>query len=722
MQFTAYATTLFISALVSGALAVFAWRRRKMLPAGTEMFLLLSAVALWSLCSSLESASLAREAKIFWSVITYVGSQSAPVLFFLFALRYTQQDSWLNGRRIAFLLIVPLASFLLAATNQWHHVLWPAITLKTGWAGVTGIFKHGSWYWFMITYDYLLMLLGMLALLRAAFSRRTLYSRQALFILLAALVPWVGNIAYSFLPSSLEGVDLTPIAFAVTGVLVTGAVFRYRLLDLGPIARDVLFESVRDVMVATDAAGRIVDVNPVGEELLGRSEREVIGLQAAEAFAGRPDLVERMTGGRREDHSEVEIVRDGARRHFDMQSWPLVGHNDRVLGRLVTMHDITELKLMQNELLSTKERLENLLRSSPAVIYSCEPGGVYPRTYMSDNVILQLGYSAEEFLSDPCYWKERIHPEDADRVLSDMTRVFEDGNFSHEYRLLQKNGTYRHIYDEFRLLSDPDGDPREIVGYWIDVTERREAEEAIEKLNAELLEKATELQAANRELEAFGYSVSHDLRAPLRAIHGFSQILLEEYADKLDDEGRRVLDVILSNTHSMGQLIDDILALSRAGRHELRSSTIDMASIADEVYLGLGQTVNGRRIRFTVSQLPPATGDKNLIRQVFVNLISNAIKFTGNRELAIIEVGAIPYEGETAYFVKDNGAGFDMRYADKLFGVFQRLHSADEYEGTGVGLALVQRIVRRHHGRVWAEAAVESGATFYFTLPLEEVA
>lgn len=722
MQFTAYAVTLFISAMVSGALAVYAWRRRKMLPAGTEMFLLMVAVSVWSLCSGLESASLARDAKIFWSVITYIGSQSAPVLFFLFALRYTQQDSWLNRRRVAFLFIVPLVSFLLAATNQWHHLLWPAVTLKTGWAGVTGIFKHGQWYWFMIAYDYLLMLLGMLALLRAGFSRSTLYSRQAPFILLAALVPWIGNIAYSFLPSSVEGVDLTPIAFTVTVVLVAGAVFRYRLLDLGPIARNVLFKSVRDVMIATDTAGRIVDVNPAGEELIGRSEREIIGLPAAEAFAGRPDVVERINSGRREDHGEVEIERDGARRHFDMRSWPLVGRNDRVLGRLVTIHDITELKLMQDELLSTKERLENLLRSSPAVIYSCEPGGVYPRTFMSDNVILQLGYSAAEFLADPGFWIERVHPEDADRVLSDMTGVFEDGNFSHEYRFLQKTGNYRWMHDEFRLLADPEGDPREIIGYWIDVTERKEAEEAIEKLNADLVEKATELQAANRELEAFGYSVSHDLRAPLRAIHGFSQILLEEYADGLDAEGRRVLDVILSNTRSMGQLIDDILALSRAGRHELRSSSIDMASIAEEVYQGFGQNVNGRRIRFTVAQLPPATGDRNLIRQVFVNLISNAIKFTGNRELAIIEVGAIPCEGETAYFVKDNGAGFDMRYADKLFGVFQRLHSADEYEGTGVGLALVQRIVRRHHGRVWAEGAVEGGATFFFTMPREEVA
>lgn len=251
-----------------------------------------------------------------------------------------------------------------------------------------------------------------------------------------------------------------------------------------------------------------------------------------------------------------------------------------------------------------------------------------------------------------------------------------------------------------------------------DITERKLAEGKINKLNADLQVRAIELEMANQELESFSYSVSHDLRAPLRAVDGFSRMVISDYAPKLDDEGRRMLGVIRSEAQRMGRLIDDLLAFSRLGRTPIQAAPIDMHSLAQQVCDELTAAEPDCPVLLDLQPLPPASGTEALIRQVWVNLIGNALKFTKKRQQAVIQIGA-KEDGQNGwiYYIKDNGAGFDMRYADKLFGVFQRLHNQQEFAGTGVGLALVQRIVKRHGGRIWATGEVDRGAAFYFTLP-----
>ena len=229
-------------------------------------------------------------------------------------------------------------------------------------------------------------------------------------------------------------------------------------------------------------------------------------------------------------------------------------------------------------------------------------------------------------------------------------------------------------------------------------------------------QRTAELSAANRELEAFSYSVSHDLRAPLRAIAGFVQILEEDHADKLDDTARRHLERVKVNARRMGQLIDDLLSFSQIGRSTMLRQTVDLTAMAQSVAHD-AIAAAGRPIELSIEPLPAAYGEASLLNQVFVNLIGNAVKFSARAEHPIVTIGTTTVNGETAYFVRDNGVGFDERYAEKLFGVFQRLHRADEFEGTGVGLAIVHRIVTRHGGRVWAEGKLNGGATFYFTLP-----
>ena len=242
----------------------------------------------------------------------------------------------------------------------------------------------------------------------------------------------------------------------------------------------------------------------------------------------------------------------------------------------------------------------------------------------------------------------------------------------------------------------------------------------MQEMNAHLEATSGALARANEELESFAHSVSHDLRAPLRGIDGFARILEEDYGHVLDEEGRRLLGVVQKSAKEMGQLIDDLLKFSRLSRAALAPAPIDMAALARDVWASLGEDLQGRDVDFAVSALPTAIGDQNLLRQVVVNLLSNAVKYTRARSSAAIEVTGRHTEGEVVYSVKDNGVGFDMQHYDMLFGVFQRLHRAEEFEGTGVGLALVQRIVHRHGGRVWAEGEVDHGAVFHFSLPAQK--
>ena len=323
-----------------------------------------------------------------------------------------------------------------------------------------------------------------------------------------------------------------------------------------------------------------------------------------------------------------------------------------------------------------------------------------------------LGFSREELMAKP--FLEFVHPDDVRASQVEVEKLaggMETVNFENRFRC--RDGSWRWFAWNARAAV-----PQLLIyAAGRDITEQKRAQAQITRLHADLQNRATQLEVANKELEAFSYSVSHDLRAPLRHIDGFVKLLNKQAGEKLDERGCRYLDIIGDSARQMGALIDDLLIFSRMSRTELQHSRVSLDALVHEAIHGLQSETNNRPIRWKIAPLPEVEADPAMLRQVWVNLIANAIKYSRPRNPAEIEIGCNSDNGELVFFVRDNGVGFDMQYAHKLFGVFQRLHRAEEFEGTGIGLANVRRIVHRHGGRTWAEGRIDRGATFFFSLP-----
>jgi len=384
------------------------------------------------------------------------------------------------------------------------------------------------------------------------------------------------------------------------------------------------------------------------------------------------------------------------------------------VGAVIEVQDITESKAAEEEV---RKQAELLSLAHDAIFVRDLKSRVI---FWNQGAKNTYGWTAEEAMGRVTHELLRTRfPVSLEAV---DVALQEQGEWEGELTHITRKGTAIVVASRQSLRRDERGAAAAILEINRDITERKRAEEEICKLNAELeqrvIERTDELKATNKELEAFAYSISHDLRAPLRHMAGYAELLQKNAASILDEKSRRYMTMILESAKRMGELIDDLLAFSRIGRAETRKTMVSLEQLVKEALSEVQQETDGRNMGWTIGALPNLYGDRSMLRLALVNLISNAVKFTRKRPQPEIEIGcADGKENEIVVFIRDNGVGFEMKYVNKLFGVFQRLHRAEEFEGTGIGLATVQRIIHRHGGRVWAEGLVDRGATFYFSVP-----
>ncbi|MDB5808348.1 MAG: sensor hybrid histidine kinase [Betaproteobacteria bacterium] len=474
--------------------------------------------------------------------------------------------------------------------------------------------------------------------------------------------------------------------------------------------------------------GTIIRMNNTELEWFGYSREEVVGKMR------HPDLMTSESAryfqqqafplfkrqGWLKDVEFNYLRKDGSVLPASLNATAIYDDNGAYVMSRSTIFDITSRKEAAHKRKQDNAFLDSVIENIPNMLFIKDAVDL---KFIRINKAGQrlLGYTQQEVAgkSDFDFFAE----EEARRFTAKDREVIDGGVLADiaEETIHTRGGETRILHTQKIPVNDGSGKPLYLLGISEDVTERKRAQEQIIKLNADLEQHAFQLEVANKELESFSYSVSHDLRTPLRAVDGYSQMLSEDYADKFDDEGRRLLGIIRASSQKMSALIDDLLAFSRLGRKPVTAAAVDMRALLAEIVSSVEPAAGQKKPLIEVAPMPDVNCDRALIAQVWMNLLTNAVKFTRDKPAPRIEVGVQHQADKFTFWVKDNGAGFDMQYYRKLFGVFQRLHSDDEFPGTGVGLAIVQRIVTRHGGQVWAEGKIDEGAAFFFTLPRGEL-
>ncbi len=539
--------------------------------------------------------------------------------------------------------------------------------------------------------------------------------------------------------SSVSGNDeIAELGSVFDGMVASIRIERDRLAEREQHL-SLTLNSIGDGVIVTDAEGCITRMNPVAESLTGwrqdeareRPLPEVFHIISADTREPVKNPVDKVLESQYivglANHT-VLIGKNGHEYPIADSGAPIIDDHGNILGIILVFRDVTDEYAQQAALSNSQKMLSEAQRISHVGSWELEPE--HDRLCWSEETyrIFELDPDSLSHLSGESFFaahiehfRNTVHPDDLPLLDAAYTASVKDhGPFENRHRLQLPDGRIKYVHERGETLYDSDGAPLRSIGTVQDVTERTLVEQELtayrNTLEKQVAARTAELLNANEELEAFAYSVSHDLRAPLRAIHGFSQILMEDYEQLLDDEGRDYLRRVCANTKRMGELIDDLLSLSRISRHQLDIGHISFTALVREISETLQQQNPERRVHFGIQADVSARGDVRLLRIMLANLLGNAWKYTSKSDNVRICFGCCQQEGQTVFFVRDNGAGFDNQYASQLFKPFQRLHTAHEFEGSGIGLATVQRIVQRHGGQIWAEAEPGKGASFYFTL------
>lgn len=736
---TPYVLISAFAAVVAVVVAMVAWRRRTS-PGGSPLVALMASIAIWSAGAALEYASVGIPLKVTWAQIQYIGVVTCPVFFLLLALEYTGQDRWLTRPRLALLFVVPMITLVLTLTNPLHGLIWPTITPIGAPSGNLALYTHGiGFYLGSVGYSYLLMLIGTFVLIRAAFYFPKAYRQQAGLLVAGALAPWTVNLIYIADLSPINGLELTPLFMALTGVLFAWSIFGFQLLDLAPVAREALIETMADGMVVLDAHNRIVDINPAARHLFGLTAQVQLGQPAGIVFAALPDWEAHLAN---QQTSRIELpLRDPTQRYLELTISPVYDRRQKSSGRLVIIHDITERKAaitkiehLNNELEArVAERTQALLASEASfrqVIGSISDhvfairlraDGTETAIYRSPRMAELTGIPETKLQGDMVHVIEQlVHPDDHLRAMNTIRHMQVGDAKEFEYRVRRADG--ESIWVRTNLRIQPSGQDRIVFGVTSDITERKRMEETMVEIRA-----LAELDKLRTELIG---NVSHELRTPLGLIKAASTTLLRNDVSFAPEIQQRILHGIVDETDRLEHLVSNLLDISRLDQQRffLQRELVDLNALVPAVCTAIEQQPAGNPAAIHQFVLHQPGGpveamiDARKIEQVLQNLLQNAVRYS-------------PAGGCITVTLSADAATCDLRVTDEGIGIsaedqlhiFERFYRARDtrvqhIRGAGLGLAICYEIVQAHGGTLEVASALNHGSTFTVCLPRQPAA
>lgn len=724
LQFNRYALAMIASAAVAGTVAAYVWRRRPATGA-TPLVLMATAIAQWCLTSGLELASMDLASKVFWSRAQYLGIVAVPVLWFCFALAYTGRENRLTRRTLSLLAVVPAITLLLVWTNDAHGLIWNSIELNSDELLPMLELGHGAWFWIHTAYSYSMLLLGSILLVRAFTRAPHLYRGQAAALLIGAAMPWVANAAYVFGLWPMPFLDPTPFAFTIAGLATAWALLRYRLLDIVPVARHTVVDSMVDGVLVLDHQGRIVDINPAACRFLGCTARDAVGQPADRVLVDWPDLVERF---RHAQEVQAELMLSAGQEQYclNLRISEMYNNSGKATGKVIVLHDTTALKqaetaLRESNLRLTDQNLElrKLTRaveqSASTILITDLKGNI---EYVNPAFSQISGYTRQEVIGrNPRLLKSGRHPPE---MYKELWETINGGRvWQGELANRKKSG---EIYWEAVTISpvaDEAGRIRHFVAVKDDITLRKQAEEALARAHEQALE-------AGRLKTQLLANVSHDMRTPLNVILGRAEMLQGGVHGPLAKGQDTAVEAIINSTYLALAFVNNLLGQAQieSGRVVLNSQTFAPAELLETIQSTAGTMAQAKGLKLTGSVAPdlPSTlrGDPYWLKQILSNLVSNAVKFT---ERGTVDVRLfLADENHWAMQVSDTGCGIPASAQEYIFEPFRQadgMPSRLRSTGSGLGLSIVQQLTTLMGGQVKLTSEVEQGSTFTIYLPLD---
>ena len=712
-NFTSNLLPLAASALISVILAIYIWRNRNTVGAASlaiMMFILFE----WEVSYIFELAGTNMEAKLFWEFIRFIGVVSVPIAWLVFALEYTGRQVWSSTRRIALLSILPLTTIIILLTNSQHHLFRASYTLTTEGGLLLLNTTNGMWYWVHALYTYTLIMIGLVLVIRALLRWPAQYRSQMIMLLLSTLAPLIANVisVFQIIPVLI---DITPFAFLITGAGMAYALFRHRLLDIAPIARDRIIDGMKDGMIIVDADRRILDINNAALQIIGHThEKQPIGKYLRDVLAPWADLIDKYQDVP-EIEDQISIGNGDKLRWYEINISSLLDENELLIGHIITARDITDKRLAESLLQESEARFRQIVENASDLIYRIDMDGHL--TYANPAALRAMGFESEDEALGKFYL-DLTTPEMRHKLKRTYQRqlISKTKITYHEFPAIAADGSEVWFGQNVQLIYEGE----QIVGFQAlarDVTAIKQAHDALRIARDQALE-------ASRAKTQLLSKVSHELRTPLGGILGYAELMHGNTFGQLTQKQNKAVSEIIDSAEYLGNMVNELLdeAQLRSSTASLIEKNFSLFKLIQSATSGMDILAQKKGLTFS-KQIDPNLpeeiyGDDRRIRQIIINLIGNAIKFTkeGSVRLTVSRID----ENHWDIQVKDTGIGIPKNAQASVFEPFKQVSSSvtPSNRGVGLGLSITKQLVELMHGKIALESEPDKGSTFTVLLPI----